>query len=80
MTSKGWRRTCPDCGTRDGTKVEKIAFHPTFRCTVCGYVWDGSGAELLYLGKPGKPIEMSDDEPDRWINEILDAIGLPPAE
>ena len=44
----GWDRICPDCGNGDGAKVERIAFHPTFRCE-CGYVWDGSHATFVGL-------------------------------
>jgi hypothetical protein len=44
----GWTRVCPDCGNSDGANVERIAFHPTFRCE-CGYVWDGSGATFVGL-------------------------------
>ncbi len=45
---EGWTRVCPDCGSEDGDKVSRIAFHPTFRCD-CGYIWDGSRATLLFL-------------------------------
>jgi hypothetical protein len=45
VSVNGWSRICPDCGNNDGTKVERIAFHPTFRCE-CGYVWDGSRAKF----------------------------------
>jgi hypothetical protein len=44
----GWTRICPECGNSDGAKVERIAFHPTFRCE-CGYVWDGSRAKFVGL-------------------------------
>ena len=44
----GWKRVCPDCDNKDGAKVERIAFHPTFRCE-CGYVWDGSKATFYGL-------------------------------
>jgi hypothetical protein len=48
VSVNGWARVCPDCGSSDGAKVERIAFHPTFRCE-CGYVWDGSNATLVGL-------------------------------
>jgi hypothetical protein len=48
--TNGWRRVCPQCGNRDGAKVARIAFHPTFQCE-CGYIWDGSGARLLGVFK-----------------------------
>ncbi len=48
VNDSGWTRICPECGNSDGAKVERIAFHPTFRCE-CGYVWDGSGATFVGL-------------------------------
>lgn len=46
----GWTRVCADCGNIDGAKVERIAFHPTFRCE-CGYEWDGSRATFVGVWK-----------------------------
>jgi len=46
----GWTRVCPDCGNNDGAKVERIAFHPTFRCA-CGYVWEGAHATFVAVWK-----------------------------
>lgn len=42
----GWARVCPQCGNTDGSKVQRIAFRPTFRCE-CGFVWSGEHAQLL---------------------------------
>jgi rubredoxin len=56
--TEGWTRVCPTCGTCDGDLAERISFRPTFRCLVCGYVWDGSKARLVFLTRPPDP----DDE------------------
>ena len=61
----GWTRVCPDCGNSDGAKVERIAFHPTFRCE-CGYVWDGSQARLLVLARP--PRSATDGEREAFAD------------
>ena len=68
VTVEGWSRICPTCGTCDGDQVERIAFRPTFRCTVCGYVWSGANAQLVFLARPPDP----DD--DEGIDALLDVL------
>jgi hypothetical protein len=63
----GWDRVCPECGNSDGAKVERIAFHPTFRCE-CGYVWDGSHATFVGLWK------VDGDPTDEEIEALADVI------
>jgi hypothetical protein len=58
---------CPDCGNSDGAKVERIAFHPTFRCE-CGYVWDGSHATFVGLWN------VDGDATDAEIEALADVI------
>ncbi len=69
MTVSGWRRTCPTCGTYDGDRVERIAFHPTFLCLVCGYIWDGSQAKLVFLARPLDP-----DADEEGIEALVDLL------
>jgi hypothetical protein len=64
----GWTRVCPDCGNSDGAKVERIAFHPTFRCE-CGYVWDGSGAKFAGL------FEIDGNMTDEELNVLAKVIA-----
>jgi hypothetical protein len=67
----GWNRVCPDCGNSDGAKVERIAFHPTFRCE-CGYVWDGSGATFVGLWKVKSG--ATDDDREALADVIFKAV------
>ena len=64
----GWSRVCPDCGNSDGAKVERIAFHPTFRCE-CGYVWDGSHATLV------GPFEVDGNATDEELHALAEVIA-----
>jgi hypothetical protein len=63
-----WTRICPTCGTCDGDLVERVAFRPTFKCLICGHVWDGSKAKLLFLVRPPDP---DDDEGIDALVELL---------
>jgi rubredoxin len=67
----GWNRVCPTCGNSDGAKVERIAFHPTFRCE-CGYVWDGSNATLVGLWKVESG--ATEEDQDTLASVIFDAV------
>ena len=64
----GWTRVCPDCGNSDGARVERIAFHPTFRCE-CGYVWDGSGATFVGL------FELDGNATDKELDALAKVIA-----
>jgi hypothetical protein len=78
MTVDGWQRTCPGCGTCDGDLAQLIALPLTFRCVLCGHVWDGSRARLIFLSRPPDP---DDDEGiyalvDR-LKEAASKVGSP---
>ena len=64
----GWTRVCPECGNSDGAKVERIAFHPTFRCE-CGYVWDASNARLVGL------FEVDGNATDEELDVLAEVIA-----
>ncbi len=63
-----WTRECPDCGNRNGTKVERIAFHSTFRCE-CGYIWDASNARFVGLW------EVDRDATDETLDALADLVA-----
>lgn len=69
---EGWNRTCPGCGTNDGSAVRRVAFFPTFECKECGFVWDGSEAELLFLVKAPDPNAMTDDEIAAFVAVLIE--------
>ena len=69
---EGWTRICPDCGNSDGAKVERVAFHPTFRCE-CGYVWDGSHAKFVGLWKVESG--ATDDEREAFADMIFETVN-----
>lgn len=76
MTVRGWARTCPGCGTRDGDLVEKVAVSPTFRCRVCRHVWRPVNARHIGFWKP--PASDDPEAADAWAEavayEILEAL------
>jgi hypothetical protein len=65
----GWTPVRSDCGNSDGAKVERIAFHPTFRCE-CGYVWDGSRATFVGVWKVDR--SGSDEEVEALADVIAE--------
>jgi hypothetical protein len=68
VKANGWTRVCPACGNSDGAKVERIAFHPTFRCE-CGYVWDGSNATFCGV------FEVDGNATDEELHELAVVIA-----
>jgi hypothetical protein len=66
---EGWTRTCRACGSGDGDLVERVAFHPTFRCLVCGYLWVGSNAKLVFLTRP--PDVEDGEQVDALVNLLV---------
>jgi rubredoxin len=78
MTVDGWQRTCPGCEIRDGELVERISPTPTFRCTSCGYVWDGSKFRLIFLSLPPDPDD--DERIDALVERLMEAARETPAD
>jgi rubredoxin len=67
----GRTRRCPECGNNDDAKVERIAFHPTFRCA-CGYVWDGSHA--TFVGLWNVDADATDEDRHALADAIFEAV------